>query len=427
MRVVVLGAGYAGLTVARRLERLLPAEADLILVDETGTHLLLHELHRVIRRPSLAETIDIPVRDILNRTAVREKTVNALDHEEQTVTFADGDRLTYDGAAVCLGSTTDFHDLEGVAQAGIPLEEPAHARQIRSEFLSANSGTAVVGGAGLSGIQVAGELAALAQDEDVDVEVRLLEAADEVAPTFDPTFGAAVRRTLRAQGVTVETGVAVESATASAISLADGREVASDVFVWTGGIRGPDALDGSRRSVAADLEYAPGTYVIGDAAEVIDNAGTKVPASAQTAVQQGRIAAANIADDLSDSGGDDPPTPARYAYEDPGWVVSVGDDAVAHLGPIIVDGEPARAAKALIGAGHLGSVGAITRATALVAQEFGWPGPSGAETTTLDGLLSALPTDPATPGAAGYRFINLALGAADTVTGDGPVDLTRSG
>ena len=51
MRVAVLGASYAGPTVARRLERRLPEEAALVVVDDSGTHLVQHELHRVVRRP----------------------------------------------------------------------------------------------------------------------------------------------------------------------------------------------------------------------------------------------------------------------------------------------------------------------------------------------------------------------------------------
>ena len=51
MRVAVLGAGYAGLTVARQLERTLPDDVELVVVDDTGEHLLKHEIHRAIRHP----------------------------------------------------------------------------------------------------------------------------------------------------------------------------------------------------------------------------------------------------------------------------------------------------------------------------------------------------------------------------------------
>ena len=79
MRVAVLGAGYSGLTVARRLERRLPEEADLVVVDDSGTHLVQHELHRVVRRPSLAEAITVPLSAALGRAEIRRARVVDID------------------------------------------------------------------------------------------------------------------------------------------------------------------------------------------------------------------------------------------------------------------------------------------------------------------------------------------------------------
>lgn len=59
MRVLVLGAGYAGLTLARDLERRLPADADLTVVNDSPHHLVQHEVHRAIRRPAVADAIQV--------------------------------------------------------------------------------------------------------------------------------------------------------------------------------------------------------------------------------------------------------------------------------------------------------------------------------------------------------------------------------
>ncbi|MFB6206605.1 MAG: NAD(P)/FAD-dependent oxidoreductase [Haloglomus sp.] len=407
MHVAVLGAGYAGLTVARRLERRLPDDVDITVVDESDTHLVQHELHRVIRRPDLREVITLPLAEVLGRAEIRQARVTDVDAEAGVATLStladdesgesgesnqsgksgesggrassergagSEERLEYDYAAVCLGAQTAFYDLPGVEEHATPLKRLRHADTIRAEVLDSAGGEAVVGGGGLSGIQVAGELAALSDAEDLELDVTVVEMADRIAPGFDAAFADAVRTELAARGVEVQTSATVESADADAVHLADGRSLGYDTFVWAGGIRGPDATGGERPEVRANLRVGDGTFVVGDAGRVVDEAGEAVPAAAQTAIREARVAAANIQRLVreGDDGGFDPRLDT-YRYDSPGWVVSVGDGAVARVGPVVLSGDPAKAAKAVIGAGHLGSVGAIGRASDLVRAELGWP------------------------------------------------------
>jgi NADH dehydrogenase len=385
MRVVVLGAGYAGLTLATRLENLLPPEVDLVVVDETGYHLVQHELHRLVRRPDLADAVRVPLDEALDRATVRTARVAAIDRETRTVHLDDGgaavgddgdpdagtvDQITYDYAAVCLGAQTAFHGLPGVEAHATPLKRIAHAERIREMAL--RGGRLVVGGAGLAGVQVAGELAALTDEADVDAEVHLLERESHVAPTFPESFRTAVREELEDRGVTVRTDAPVTRATADTVHLPD-EAVAYDGLVWTGGIRGPDATGGDRPTVRADLRLDRRTFALGDAARVVDGDGDPVPASAATAVRQARVAATNLArlvdHDRADGDGFEPRL-EPYRFDVPGWIVSVGDGAVAKLGPTVVRGRAARAAKATVGANHLGTVGAIERAVALIESEL---------------------------------------------------------
>ncbi|MFB6281375.1 MAG: NAD(P)/FAD-dependent oxidoreductase [Haloferacaceae archaeon] len=416
MRVAVLGAGYAGLTLAGRLEDLLPPEADLVVVDESGYHLVQHELHRLVRRPDLADAVTVPLSEALDRATVRTARVERIDRAERTIhldgagaagTAADGDpddgvegadggggdreggegadgegdagdgagtgdRIDYDYAAVCLGAETAFYGLPGVAEHAVPLKRIDHAERIREAALG--GGRLVVGGAGLSGIQVAGELAALADEEGVEAEVCLLEREPHVAPTFPEAFRRAVRQELGERGVTVRTDAPVTGATADAVALED-DEVPYDAFVWTGGIRGPSATGGDRPTVRGDLRLDGRTFALGDAARVVDGDGEPVPASAAAAVRQARVAAANIVrlvehDLAGDGDGDFAPRLDPYRFDVPGWIVSVGDGAVAQVGPAVVRGRVARAMKATVGAGHLSSVGDVRRAVELVESEL---------------------------------------------------------
>lgn len=371
MHVAVLGAGYAGIALARKLERTLPDGVAITVVDERETHLVQHLIHRIVRHPSLADELTIPIAELLGRADHRQARVTDIDPDAGEATLDDG-TLSYDVGAVCLGARTAYYGLPGVEETATPLKRPRHAERIRADFLDVcdASGQAVVVGAGLSGIQVAGELAELAREEAADVEVPLLEQRETVAPNFPGGFQRAVADELEARGVRVETGRTVESVGGERVELADGDAVAYDQLVWTGGIAGGDALGGERPQVRADLRLGERTFAVGDAARVVDADGKPAPASAQTAVRQADVAATNIerlVDHRRSGGGDFEPRLDAYRYDELGWLVSIGDGTVAQVGPTVVRGAAAKALKTTVGAGYIASVGAIRNAS-----EFAW-------------------------------------------------------
>jgi len=371
MRVAVLGAGYAGLTLARKLEQTLPDSVSLVVVNEGADHLVQHELHRVVRRPSLAEEITVDLDAVLD-CEVRQARVTDVDPDEGTATLDGSETLSYDVGAVCLGAQTAFYDLPGVREHATPLKRLDDAREIRERFLDLGDGDrVVVGGAGLSGVQVAGELAEMR--EDSDIEVLLLEQEDAVAPSFPASFQSAVHDALVDVGVTIRTGTGVAGADADIITLEDGSDISTDQFVWTGGIEGSPALDADRPVVRADLRLGKSTFAVGDAARVVDSDGEAVPASASAAIREARVAADNIAtlvDNSEGGSGEFQPRLTQYQFDVPGWLVSVGDDAVAKVGPSILTGRAALALKTTVGAGYLGTVGAVENAVDLVSEEL---------------------------------------------------------
>ena len=434
MRVLVLGAGYAGVALTRKLERTLDDEVDLVVVDDTGTHVVQHEVHRVIRKPRVADHITLDLHDLFDRAEVREGTVVDVDADANEVTLDDDTVLTYDVGAVCLGSETAYYDLPGVREHAIPCKRVSHAETIRDSVLEAieSGGRAIVGGAGLSGVQVAGELAALrdahidaaptADDsepiqvsiddaadapEDVepdepaaddhgtddttpddtvtdgvtsqggaadDFEVTVLEMQPSVAPGFPENFQVAVHDALVDAGVDVRTNAVVAEATEDAVVLEDGTRVEYETFVWTGGIAGPEATDGDRVDARADLRAGGDTFVVGDAGRVVDADGEAVPASAQSAIREARVAAANVAALVehrrTSEPGDFEPRMKRFDFDSPGWLVSIGNGAVAQVGPTVVTGRTAVALKASVGAGYLSGIGELQNATDLVNDEL---------------------------------------------------------
>jgi NADH dehydrogenase len=437
MRIVVLGAGYAGLTLARQLEGALEPDHELVVVNDSPSHLVQHEIHRAIRRPAIAESVVVPLAEVLERATVRVAQVEGVDPDAKTVSLADppsagraarayegdheaggkdedGERaeseetsieiesehadsvkeagdsrekgngieerdetestLAYDVCAVCLGAETDFQGVPGVAEHATPLKRLRDAERIREDFLSVlpEGGRVVICGAGLSGIQAAGELAALAREEGAseNIEILLTEALEEVAPAFSTEFSGAVREELEDRGVEIRTNAPVERATEEGVVI-DDEEIATDQLLWTGGVRGPRALENERPVVKSTLELGEGTFLVGDAARVVDTNGAAVPASAQSAVREAGAVAESITTIAEHEGtAGFRPRLAPFAFDSPGWLVSVGDGAVAQVGPTVLRGKAAKALKTSVGAGYLTSVGAIGDAVDLAREEL---------------------------------------------------------
>lgn len=381
MNVLVLGGGYAGVALTQRLEKRLPRDVDVQLIDDTGEHLVQQELHRVVRKPDLAAEIAIPLDDLVDRATVETATVTGVDVDAKTVEL-DGERtIEYDYAAVALGAETAYYEIPGLEANARPLKRLADAHRLRERFLDlldGAGGRVIVGGAGLSGIQVVGELAEIAREQverpDDAPELLLLEMRDRVAPGFDEPFSAAVSRALDEQGVRVRTNSTVTRATADAVTLSSGETIDAELLVWTGGLRGPEALAGDRPEVRSTLELGDGTFALGDVARVIDDDGEPVPASAQAAVREAKPVADSIEQAIDhERGGGElfAPRPERFTFDSPGWVVSVGDDAVAQLGPAVLTGRAAAAAKATVGASYLTTIGRVRNAVDLVDSELG--------------------------------------------------------
>lgn len=384
MHVVILGAGYAGVTLTRTLEKSLPPEADLTIVDESEKHLVQHEVHRVIRRPSITDAIEVPLESLFDRAEVVTARVEGVDTDANKVALDTGETLRYDYGALCLGAETAFYDLPGVEEHGLPLKSVADAETIRERALDLfdtdEPASVVVGGAGLSGVQVAGEIAALADEEGASdrVEITLLEQLDSVAPAFPEAFQQAVAGELTERGIEIRTETAVTEATDSAVatqheSTDETDEIDADLFVWTGGIAGSEAMAGDRPVVRRDLRLTKSTFALGDSARVVDADGEAVPASASAAIRAANPAAENITKlvewELAGRDGFEPElTPFRFNV--PGWIVSIGDGAVAEVGPEVVTGGAAKALKASVGAGYLSSIRAVQKATELVGEEL---------------------------------------------------------
>jgi len=347
-QVVVLGAGYAGVGAVQRFaDAVEPGEAELTWISEHDYHLVLHEVHRVVRDPDVERSVALPIEDVKPPSAefVRDRAVG-VDVDERTVALDGGDTVDYDYLLVALGSRTAFYGIDGLREHSLTLKGLDDARRIhRAVDEAAAAATAddpaevVVGGAGLSGIQTAGELAALRDDRGAPIEVTLVEGLDQVFPGNDPEVQGALRKRLQERGIGILTGDFISKVDDDVVYLGGGEDVEPtelgyDVLVWTGGITGPEeaaaiGVDRDERShrihAASDFRTSDDRVLsIGDSALIEQGTDDVAPPTAQAAWQAAAVAGRNLARAVRGE-------PLRtWQYEDKGTLVSVGEEAVAH-------------------------------------------------------------------------------------------------
>jgi NADH dehydrogenase len=340
--VVVLGAGYAGAGAIKRLESRLNTEADLTWISKTDYHLVLHESHRCISNPAVQEKITIPVEEIKSpaTTFVQGEVVD-VDADDRTVELAEASDVEYDYLLVAMGSQTAFFGIDGLAEYAHTLKSLDDALDIHDAIATAahdaTSGEpaqVVIGGAGLSGIQTAGEVAKFRDEESAAIDITLVEGLDSVLPNGPAPLQSKIDDRLRERDVEIITGEFISEVDEELVYYGEDDSIAYDVLVWTGGITGQDAaatieVDQDERSHRIEAEQTFATsddriFAIGDCALIDQPGDEQAPPTAQAAWQAAEVAADNVAHAASGEALE------TWTYNDMGTVVSIGEDAVAH-------------------------------------------------------------------------------------------------
>jgi len=341
--IVVLGSGYAGTGAVKRLEDELDGEADLTWISDVDHHLVLHESHRVIRDPSVRDKVTFDCESLkAPSTRFINERVDALDTDERTIELADGSTVDYDYVLVAFGSQTAFFGIDGLREHSLTLKSLDDALEIHdavkdaaAEATTDDPAHVVVGGAGLSGIQSAGEIAQFRDRHRAPIDISLVEGLDNVFPNNDPVVQAKLTKLLEAADIDVLTGEFIGEVDEETVYVGDDTELDYDVLLWTGGITGQDAaqtvdVEQDERSHRINSEHDFTTsdervFAIGDAA-LIDQPGDENPAppTAQAAWQAAEVAGLNLARTVRGQ------PLETWQHEDKGTLISVGDDAVAH-------------------------------------------------------------------------------------------------
>ena len=324
--IIVIGAGYGGLTAALRLERLLKKKGsfNVHLIDKNPFHTIKTQLHEAAVRKA---EVSIPIYKILKNRNIQFHLgeVKNIDVQNKTVQI-DDKLLPFLFLVIAIGSKVNYYNIPGMAEHSFALQTLHDADKIyehisntcasasseNNDMVRQESLRFVVGGGGLSGVEFAGELAdhisKCLTNFNIDhkyAEIIIIEAADRLVPFMQESFSLRIEKKLIEKGIKILTGSKIERRTNDEIFLSDGSVIRSKNFIWTGGIRVSDLIKRGGLKISSvgrlivdeylqteDNKYI---YAIGDSANAINPVtGIPVPAAAQFALQQGRIAAENI-------------------------------------------------------------------------------------------------------------------------------------
>jgi len=339
--VVVLGTGYAGTGSVLSIEEELGDDVDLTWISDVDHHFLLHEAHRVVRDPSIKEKITVPV-DRIKAPGTRfvQGRVEDIDCENRTVELADGSTVNYDWLVVGIGSRTAFFGIDGLQENALTLKSLDDALEIHEsvreaarEATRSDPARVVVGGAGLSGIQTAGEIATFRDRHRAPIDVHLVEGLDNVFPPGEPELQSRLAGLLEELDVNVMTGGFINEVDDDRVHVGEDVELPYDVLLWTGGITGQDCAEtaplekderSNRFETASTFRTSDDrVFALGDTALVDQPGGEPAPPTAQAAWQAAKVVGENLRRAMNDQ-------PLKeWTYEDHGTLISVGDEAVA--------------------------------------------------------------------------------------------------
>lgn len=352
-RIVIVGAGFGGLTVAKKLAK---TSVDITLIDRENHHLFQPLLYQVTTAGLSPTDIAWPIRRLVRsqkNTRVLLGEVTGIDKTRKRVCLGDRE-IGYDVLVLATGATHGYFGNDDWAAHAPGLKAIDDATEIRRGLLLAFERaemehdaekrrcllTIVIVGGGPTGVEMAGAVAELARKalaadfraiDPEETRVVLVEAGPRVLPGFPEPLSCYAAEALARLGVDVRLGHAVTGCDADGVALGDER-VAAATVIWAAGVQASPAaawlgLDGDRAGrvrVGPDLK-PPNTddiFVIGDTALAHDGAGMPLPGIAPVAKQQGAYVANAIAAQVAGR-----PALPPFRYRDRGQLATIGRKA----------------------------------------------------------------------------------------------------
>lgn len=356
-QVIVVGGGFAGVAAVKELGR---KGVKVLLIDQHNYHQFQPLLYQVATAQIGVSEVTRTFRGLFQRyrsATVLTAKVASVDVAAHTVTTDQGDTFHADILVLAAGAEANYFNTPGAQENAYPLYSVTDAVRLGNAMVhtldaaqrdSGGGGVhIVVVGGGPTGVETAGAIAEnfkyvipkyFSPDLAANSSVHLVDMVPSVLTPFSDKSKAYATKRLQEAGVVLKMGSGVTDVRQDGVTFADGTSLPAQIIVWAGGLKAGAVVAGSgleqgrggRIDVNPDLTApgAPGVYVLGDAANMTDAHGVKLPQLGSCAQQAGKWAARNIHADLT--GG----TRAPFAYVDKGYMAMIGRGAaVAELGP----------------------------------------------------------------------------------------------
>jgi NADH:ubiquinone reductase (H+-translocating) len=350
-RVLVLGAGFAGIGAAHELKK---SDAEVVLVDKHDFHTFQPLLYQVATGLLEQPAVGHPIRDLLHKQdniRFHQDRVTGIDLDAREVTFTELEPHGYDYLVLGLGAEVNFFGVEGAKEHAFPLYTLPDAVRLRDHVLTnweevdrrpalAEDGAinVVVVGGGPTGVETAGALAELYngvfKKDYPDIpsgraRIVLVEAGPEIFPMFKENLRGYAVEALTKRGVEVMAGEVVESVASTRVRLKSGAELPAHTLVWGAGLQGNALVQslnlelerGNRIGVDDELRVPahPEVYAVGDIAAITDQKTSQVlPQLGSVALQSGEHVGKTIAELVA--GKETKP----FRYHDKGTMAAIG-------------------------------------------------------------------------------------------------------
>jgi NADH:ubiquinone reductase (H+-translocating) len=356
--VVIIGAGFAGLTTAKRLRN---APVRITLVDRNNYHTFQPLLYQVAIAGLVPSQVAYPLRTIFRN----QKNLTFQMGEVTSIDFAakfvklNGSVIAYDYLILAVGGETNFFGMESVMENAFQIKDIESAVSTRNQMLRMFERasreadeekrramlTFVVVGGGPTGVETSGALAELIshvmRKEYPTLDIRetrvlLLEARNALIESYPDELRRATHRLLGKKNVEVMFNARLSDYNGQRVLLADGAEIRTNTLIWTAGVKaagitsrlGVQVAGAGRVRTEQTLQLPghPEVYVLGDAAYFENGNGQPLPMLSTVAIQQGNAAAENIKRAVKGAAQE------PFHYKDPGLLATIGRNAaVARL------------------------------------------------------------------------------------------------
>ena len=365
-RVVIVGAGFAGLTLAKKLATKF---FQVILIDKNNYHQFQPLLYQVATSGLEPSSISFPLRKIFQKRRnvfIRMTKVTSISPETKTVHTEIGD-VDYDYLVLAHGATTNFYNNRQLQENAFSMKSVSEALLLRNSLLqnyeqalnaeneekrSSFLNVVIVGG-GPTGVELAGAIAEMKKKilpKDYSelnfrqMHIHLLEAAPRLLNGMSESSGKTVVDYLEQLGVEVHSNTAVKDYDGERVSLSNGKIINSHCLIWAAGVKGVAIPGIPQKSIAANnrlfvdqynkVRDSEDIYAIGDIALMQNDSWTKGhPQVAQVAIQQAVLLAKNL--ENAQAGKSLKP----FQYNDKGSLATVGRNlALAEIGKIKLKG-----------------------------------------------------------------------------------------